>query len=101
MYDHTFSKLANHQISHQAAQSGLSAWRLHTVTLIFLRGLCRYAWVNILTLSPQSELKYFAVPAQGTHFDTRQENNLQLVYTVLAARYELTMSKKRNSEMDQ
>ena len=32
MEDHTFSKLANHQ-----------------VTLIFLRGLCGYVWVNILT----------------------------------------------------
>ena len=49
MYDHTFSKLANHQIRHQATQeSGLSAWWLHMVTLIFLRGLCGY---NGLTYS--------------------------------------------------
>ena len=34
-------------------ERGLSAWWLHMVTLIFLRGLCGYVWVNILTLSPQ------------------------------------------------
>ena len=27
-------------------QSGLSAWALHMVTLIFLGGLCGYVWVN-------------------------------------------------------
>ena len=26
---------------------------LHMVTSVFLRGLCGYIWVNILTLSPQ------------------------------------------------
>ena len=30
----------------------MSAWWLHMVTLIFLRGLCGYVWVNILTLFP-------------------------------------------------
>ena len=33
-------------------KSGLSVWWCHMVTLIFLRGLCGYVWVNILTLSP-------------------------------------------------
>ena len=28
---------------------------LHMVTSTFLRGLCGYIWVNILTLSPQKE----------------------------------------------
>ena len=32
--------------------SGPSAWWLHIVTFIFLRGLCGYVWVNILTVSP-------------------------------------------------
>ena len=50
MYDHTFSKLGNHQTSHQdrhkvGCQPG-------DVTSIFLTGLCGYVWVNILTLSP-------------------------------------------------
>ena len=49
MYDHTFSKLANHQIRRHT-WSGLSAWWLHMVTLIFLRGLRGYVRVNILTL---------------------------------------------------
>ena len=48
MYDHAFSKLANHQIRHQATH-----W--HMVTLIFLRGLCGHVWVNIPTLSPLYE----------------------------------------------
>ena len=47
-----FSKLANHQIRHQPIRSGLSVWWLHMVTLIFLRGLCGYVWVNVLTLPP-------------------------------------------------
>ena len=34
-------------------KSGLSARWLHMVTSIFLRGLCGYVWVNILTLSLQ------------------------------------------------
>ena len=54
MIIHFFSKLANHQIRHQAThqvdgQLGDCIW---SVTLIFLRGLCGYIWVNILTLSP-------------------------------------------------
>ena len=46
MCDHTFSKLAHHH-----TLSGLSAWRLHMVTLIFLRGLCGYVWVNVLSFN--------------------------------------------------
>ena len=49
-----FSKLANHQIRHQAThkmdcQPGDC---IIMITLIFLRDLCEYVWVNILTLSP-------------------------------------------------
>ena len=32
--------------------NGLSAWWLHMIISIFLRGLCGCVWVNILTLSP-------------------------------------------------
>ena len=54
-YDHTFSKLTGHQINHQAAhkvgcQPGDCI--MHMVTLIFLRGLLGYVWVNIVTSSP-------------------------------------------------
>ena len=54
MYDHTFSELPNHQIIHQAThiqlrgQPGDCIWGL----LIFLRCLCGYVWVNILTSLP-------------------------------------------------
>ena len=52
MYDHTFSELANHQTRHQATHKvghrlGDCIW-----SLFFLGGLCGYAWINILTLSP-------------------------------------------------
>ena len=52
MCNHTFLNL---QIPDQRSghtESGLSAWWLYMVTLIFLMGLCGYVWVNILTLSP-------------------------------------------------
>ena len=56
MYDHNGILFLNLQntISYirPLLQSGLSAWWLHMVTLIFLRGLCEYVPVNILTLSP-------------------------------------------------
>ena len=53
MYDHTLSKLANHQIRCQATHKvSCQSGDLHMVTLIFLRGLCGYVWINILTLSP-------------------------------------------------
>ena len=42
-----FFKLANHQIRHQAHIK----WA-HMTTSIFLRGLCGYVSVNILTLLP-------------------------------------------------
>ena len=34
-----------------SGQVNTALW-LHMVTLVFLRGLCRYVWVNILVLSP-------------------------------------------------
>ena len=66
MYDHTFQNLQITRsdirphikwavilvIAYGHTQSGLSTWWLHMVTLIFLRGLCGYVWVNILTLLP-------------------------------------------------
>ena len=53
MYDHTFfkpCKSSDRTSGH--TYSGLSAWWLNMVTLIFVRGLCGHVWVNIHTLSP-------------------------------------------------
>ena len=56
MYDHTFSKFANHHIRHQATHEvGCQQRGLHMVTLVFLRDLCGYVWVSMLTLSPWRE----------------------------------------------
>ena len=49
------SLLANKQIRHQATNWAVSLVILHMVTSIFMRGMCGYIWVNILTLSPQNE----------------------------------------------
>ena len=47
MYDHTFSKLANHQIIHQATHKvGCQPGGLRVVTSVFLRVLCGYVWVT-------------------------------------------------------
>ena len=50
MYDHTFSKLANHQSRHQATHKvGCQPGDcIIMATSIFLKGLCRYVWVNML-----------------------------------------------------
>ena len=57
MYDHIFYKQV--QISRSDIRPhtkwAVSLVILHMVTSIFLQGLCGYIWVNILTLSPQSE----------------------------------------------
>ena len=52
MYDHTFSKPANHQIRPHIkwAVSLVIAYGHFTIP----QGLCGYVWVNILTLSPPS-----------------------------------------------
>ena len=47
------SMLANHQIRHQAIRNMGCHLVIADGQLIFLRGLCRFVWVNILTLSPQ------------------------------------------------
>ena len=61
MFDHTFSKLANHQIRNQATHKvGCHLGDLHMVNLIFLRGLCGYVWVKILTLSIP---RYSSIPS--------------------------------------
>ena len=52
MYDHSMSMLTNHQIRHQAiSKKELLPWWLQMITVIFLRHLCGYVWVHILTLS--------------------------------------------------
>ena len=48
MHGHTFSKVENHQIRHQA--TGCQSGDCIYASLIFLRGLCGYVWVNILTM---------------------------------------------------
>ena len=58
MYDHTFYKQV--QISRSDIRPhikwAVSLVILHMVTSIFLRALCGYIWVNILTLSPRGVL---------------------------------------------
>ena len=55
MYDHTFYKQV--QISRSDIRPhikwAVSLVILHMITSIFLRALCVYIWVNILTLSPR------------------------------------------------
>ena len=55
MYDHTFYKQV--QISRSDIRPhikwAVSLVILHMITSIFLRALCGYVWVNILTLSPR------------------------------------------------
>ena len=57
MYDHTFYKQV--QISRSDTRPhikwAVSLVILHMITSIFLRALCGYIWVNILTLSPRGE----------------------------------------------
>ena len=58
MYDHTFYKQV--QISRSDIKLhikwAVSLVILHMITSIFLRALCGYIWVNILTLSPRGEM---------------------------------------------
>ena len=57
MYDHTFYKQV--QISRSDIRPhikwAVSLVILHMITSIFLRALCGYIWVNILTLSPRGD----------------------------------------------
>ena len=59
MSDHTF-KYKQVQISRSDIRPhikwAVSLVILHMVTSIFLRALCGYVWVNILTLSPRGEV---------------------------------------------
>ena len=49
-----FSMIKNHEIRHQATSDlDCQLGNCRNVTLIFLRGLCGYVWVKILTLSPK------------------------------------------------
>ena len=52
MYDHTFDKRKSADQTSGHTKLAVSLAILHMVTSIFLRGLCGYIWVNILTLSP-------------------------------------------------
>ena len=59
MYDYTFNKQV--QISRSDIRPhikwAVSLVILHMITSIFLRALCGYIWVNILTLSPRGASK--------------------------------------------
>ena len=64
MYDHTFYKQV--QICRSDIKPHLK-WAfslviLHMVTSIFLRALCGYIWVNILTLSPRGSFLHIQHP---------------------------------------
>ena len=63
MYGHSVSKLANHQIRHQATHKVGCQPGDCMFTLIFLWGLCGHVWVNILTLSspPRRKIHYLTV----------------------------------------
>ena len=60
MYDHTFYKQV--QISRSDTRPhtkwAVSLVILHMITSIFLRALCGYIWVNILTLSPRGDISW-------------------------------------------
>ena len=64
MYDHTFYKQV--QISRSDIRPhikwAVSLVILHMVTSIFLRALCGYIWVNILTLSPRGDESAVKLP---------------------------------------
>ena len=55
------------------ALSWLSAWWLHMVNLIFLRGLCGYVWVNILTLLPQLPRENLVIEINTLNCNTSDE----------------------------
>ena len=57
MYDHTFYKQVQNSRSdiRPHIKWAVSQVILHLVTSIFLRALCGYIWVNILTLSPRGD----------------------------------------------
>ena len=60
MYDHTLYKQV--QISRSDIRPhikwAVSLVILHMITSIFLRALCGYIWVNILTLSPRGGVSF-------------------------------------------
>ena len=64
MYDDTFYKQV--QISRSDMRPhikwAVSLVILHMITSIFLRALCGYIWVNILTLSPRGVLRNETLP---------------------------------------
>ena len=57
MYDHTFYKqvLISRSDIRPHIKWAISLVILHMITSIFLRALCGYILVNILTLSPRGE----------------------------------------------
>ena len=57
MYDHTFYKqvLITRSDIRPHIKWAVSLVILHMITSMFLRALCGYIWVNILTFSPRGE----------------------------------------------
>ena len=57
MYDHTFYEqvLISRSDIKPHIKWAVSLVILHMITSIFLRAVCGYIWVNILTLSPRGE----------------------------------------------
>ena len=72
MYDHTFYKQV--QISRSDIRPhikwAVSPVILHMITSIFLRALCGYIWVNILTAMSESEHSNFP------HFQSHQRETI-------------------------
>ena len=75
MYDHTF-KYKQVQISRSDIRPhikwAVSLVILHMVTSIFLRALCGYVWVNILTLSPRGFTVMDIIHWKNSCSDSRQ-----------------------------
>ena len=80
MSDHTF-KYKQVQISRSDIRPhikwAVSLVILHMVTSIFLRALCGYVWVNILTLSPRGEQNKAVLAISTMHHDDNVEGDNQ------------------------
>ena len=62
VWPYLFPQLVNHQSRHQTtSKMGLSALWLQMTTSMFLRGLCVYVWVYILTLSPPRVVNLYVI----------------------------------------
>ena len=77
------------------------------VSLIFLRGLCGYVWVNLLTLSPPrvhdtGELTehYFCFSVHSQGLTEAKKQNHDLIERVQAMQNELSDSEVRRAELE-